>query len=50
MVSSLCNKHNISKFIHVSALGIEKATNSVYAQSKLRGEDIIRKILRMQSF
>ena len=43
MVSSLCNKHNISKFIHVSALGIEKATNSVYAQSKLRGEDIIRK-------
>ena len=29
MLSGLCNKHGISKFIHVSALGIEKAQNSL---------------------
>ena len=43
MISSLCKKHNLSKFIHISALGIEKATNSVYAKSKLKGEDAVRK-------
>ena len=43
MISGLCKKHNISKFIHISALGIEKATNSVYAKSKLKGEDAVRK-------
>ena len=43
MISSLCKKHNLSKFIHISALGIEKATNSDYAKSKLKGEDAVRK-------
>ena len=43
MISSLCKKHNLSKFIHISALGIEEATNSVYAKSKLKGEDAVRK-------
>ena len=43
MISSLCKKYNLSKFIHISALGIEKATNSDYAKSKLKGEDAVRK-------
>ena len=43
MLSGLCNKHSISKFIHISALGIEKAQNSKYAMSKLNGENAIRK-------
>ncbi len=43
MISSLCKKYNLSKFIHISALGIEEATNSVYAKSKLKGEDAVRK-------
>ena len=43
MLSKLCYKHNVNKFIHISALGIEKAVNSKYAKSKLNGEDGIRK-------
>ena len=43
MLSGLCKKHGISKFIHISALGIEKAQNSKYAMSKLKGENAIRK-------
>ena len=31
MISSLCNKHKIDKFIHLAALGIENAKNSKYA-------------------
>ena len=45
MISSLCKKHNISKFIHISALGIENANDSKYAISKLNGEALIRKNL-----
>ncbi len=33
------------KFLHLSALGIEKATSSNYAKSKLMGENYIRDIL-----
>tara|TARA_A100001015_G_scaffold316146_1_gene429696 strand:- start:4762 stop:5709 length:948 start_codon:yes stop_codon:yes gene_type:complete len=43
MISNLCEKHNISKFIHLSALGIENAKNSKYAASKIRGEIEVRK-------
>tara|TARA_Y100000992_G_scaffold124472_1_gene81584 strand:- start:1104 stop:2054 length:951 start_codon:yes stop_codon:yes gene_type:complete len=43
MISSLCKKHNINKLIHISALGIESATNSKYAISKLNGENAVRK-------
>ena len=43
MISSLCEKHKISKFIHLSALGIENAKDSKYATSKIRGEIEVRK-------
>ena len=43
MVSNLCEKHKISKFIHLSALGIENAKDSKYATSKIRGEIEVRK-------
>ena len=43
MISNLCQKHKISKFIHLSALGIENAKDSRYATSKIRGEIEVRK-------
>ena len=43
MISSLCHKHKINKFIHLSALGIENANDSKYAESKLNGEIVVRK-------
>ena len=43
MVASLCKKHKLNKFIHLSALGIEKAKDSKYAMSKLNGEMAIKK-------
>ena len=42
MISSLCNKHKISKLIHLSALGVENAKESKYAKSKLKGETLVR--------
>ena len=38
MLSKVANNLKIEKFIHVSALGIEKANDSNYATSKLEGE------------
>ena len=43
ILADLCKKNNVSKFIHISALGIEKARDSKYANSKLNGENAIRK-------
>ena len=42
MISSLCHKHKLEKFIHLSALGIENAKDSKYAISKLKGEIAVR--------
>ena len=42
MISSLCHKHKLEKFIHMSALGIENAKDSKYAISKLKGEIAVR--------
>ena len=42
MISSLCHKHNIDKFVHLSALGIENAKDSKYAISKLKSEIAVR--------
>ncbi len=42
LISQKANKLNIEKFIHLSALGIEKAIDSKYAESKLNGEKKIR--------
>ncbi len=38
LLAKLCKEYNIKKFIHVSALGINNATDSDYANSKLEGE------------
>ena len=43
MLSYLCKKHEIDKFIHLSALGIENAIDSKYAVSKLKGETAVKK-------
>ena len=38
LLSKLCKKHNLKKFIHISALGVNEAIDSKYAISKLKGE------------
>ncbi len=43
-LATLSKKYNLRQFIHLSALGIEKASDSKYAVSKLNGENEIRKI------
>ena len=42
-LSRLCKEYKIEHFIHLSALGIEQANDSNYAQSKLNGENFIKK-------
>tara|TARA_B100002051_G_scaffold272517_1_gene309429 strand:+ start:650 stop:1591 length:942 start_codon:yes stop_codon:yes gene_type:complete len=41
LISKLCEKHKLKQFIHLSALGIEKAKDSNYAKSKEEGEENI---------
>ena len=41
-LSSLCKEYKVEKFIHLSALGIENAKDSLYAKSKLKGETFIK--------
>ena len=43
LLAKLCKEYNIKHFIHLSALGINEATDSDYAQSKLLGEEEILK-------
>ena len=43
MLSKKANEFNLEKFIHLSALGIEDATDSKYALSKLDGEKRVKK-------
>jgi len=43
MLSEKCKKYQLKQFIHISALGIEKAIDSNYAISKLEGEKNIIK-------
>ncbi len=38
MISKLAYTYQLEKFVHLSALGIESAEDSIYAQSKLNGE------------
>ncbi len=42
LLSKICFDYKIEQFIHVSALGIEKAIDSKYAKTKLNGEKLIR--------
>ena len=41
LLARLCKKHNLKHFVHISALGINDATDSQYAKSKLEGENNI---------
>ncbi len=43
MLAKLACNHQLKKFIHLSALGIENAFDSEYAQSKLEGENLVKK-------
>ena len=38
MISRYASNYKLEKFVHFSALGIENAKDSIYAQSKLKGE------------
>ena len=38
LLAKLCKEYNLKHFIHLSALGIDQATDSNYAISKLKGE------------
>tara|TARA_B100000965_G_scaffold403999_1_gene433557 strand:+ start:570 stop:1532 length:963 start_codon:yes stop_codon:yes gene_type:complete len=42
LLAKLSNEKNIEKLIHVSSLGIEKAVDSNYAISKLKGEKEVK--------
>lgn len=37
-IAALCAQYEVKRLVHVSALGIDKASNSSYASSKLQGE------------
>jgi len=43
LLAKLCKEYDLKNFIHLSALGINRATESNYAQSKLEGESKILK-------
>ena len=43
MISKLCNKFSIKKFIHISALGVSKDSSSKYSLTKALGEENIKK-------
>ncbi|MDC0585946.1 complex I NDUFA9 subunit family protein [Candidatus Pelagibacter sp.] len=43
LLAKLCKEYNLKHFIHISALGINEAIDSNYAQSKLDGETNILK-------
>ena len=43
LIAKLCKQYNLKHFIHLSALGINQAKDSFYAQSKLQGENNILK-------
>ena len=43
ILSKLCNEYKVEQFIHLSALGINNAKDSKYANSKLEGENNIKK-------
>ncbi len=43
LLAKLCKEYNIKNFVHLSALGINEATDSDYAKSKLEGENNILK-------
>ncbi len=45
-LAEICREAGVPKFIHVSALGVDHADTSTYAESKLLGENNIRRIFQ----
>ncbi|MDC0401160.1 complex I NDUFA9 subunit family protein [Candidatus Pelagibacter sp.] len=43
ILAKLCKEYKVEQFIHLSALGVDKAIESKYARSKLEGEVSIQK-------
>lgn len=43
-VANLCNKHKVKSLVHISALGVDKASGSSYAATKFAAEKEIQKI------
>jgi uncharacterized protein YbjT (DUF2867 family) len=43
ILAKLCKEYKVKQFVHLSALGIDKALDSEYAKSKLEGETNIQK-------
>jgi NADH dehydrogenase len=41
-LANLCKEYGVKQFIHLSALGIDQAKDSLYAQTKLSGENVIK--------
>ena len=41
-LSRICKDQNVKQFIHLSALGVERAKDSQYAKSKINGEALIK--------
>ena len=46
LIASLCAESDLDQFIHLSALGLDQATDSNYAVSKLQGEKKIKDIFK----
>jgi len=42
LLALLCKEYNVKQFIHLSALGVDRAKDSLYAKSKLNGEALIK--------
>ena len=45
-LANLANKLKVSKFIHLSAIGADKDSASIYAQSKAHGERLVQKAFK----
>ena len=50
LLSNLCNELGIKNLVHISALGVKEKHNSLYMQSKLKGEKIFKILLNPRSF
>ncbi|MDA9081726.1 complex I NDUFA9 subunit family protein [Candidatus Pelagibacter sp.] len=50
LISKICKDQNIRQFIHLSALGIDSAKDSIYAKSKIEGETIIKNNFPLATF
>ncbi len=42
LLSALCKEYNLKQFIHISALGVDRAEGSLYAKSKINGETLVK--------